>query len=382
MRKKSLYLKIFFLVLFAVLALLFYLGMKAFSFYNKISTVSHLSPAALSATPKEKNIYSILLAGYGGGTHEGTYLTDTLMVVRIDTKAKKATLISLPRDLWVEIPTKTNEGFHEKINAAYQMAINSKRYPAIDQKYAGKENAGLLLKEVVSGVVGFPVDAYVTIDFEGFVKTVDLLGGVDVEVEKTFDDYEYPIDGKENDLCEKTEADLPSLLLTVTVSPREAFPCRYEHLHFESGKTHMDGLTALKYVRSRHSLQDGTDFGRAARQQRFLQAVRSKVVSVGFLPKIIPLMEELGNYIRTDVPFADMQKLLAEAAKGEQYKISSFIPTDADYLTPSRSSYGGYILIPRGGIDKWEGLQEAIDNVIKGTPAPKASASATLKEKN
>ncbi len=368
------------LLFFVIVLTIGYFAYKTFRFYQKISSVSGQTLPQNTKTPEEKSVYTVLLAGYGGGTHEGTYLTDTLMVIRIDTKNKKALLISIPRDIWVKIPTKTNEDFHEKINAAYQIAMYTKRYPAIDNKYSGKEHAGQLVKEVVASVTGLPIDSYITIDFQGFVKAVDLLGGVDVGVEKTFDDYEYPVDGKEADLCGKTEADLPTLLLTVTVSPREAFPCRYEHLHFDAGKTHMDGTTALKYVRSRHSAQDGTDFGRAARQQRFLQAAREKIVSIGFLPKVIPLMDGLSDYIRMDLTLDDIRTLLAEAGKGSEYKISSFIPSDADYLTPSRSSYGGYILIPKEGTDKWDNVQKAIKNIIDGVaPTKTASVSGTLK---
>lgn len=328
--------------------------------------------------PEEKSVYSVLLAGYGGGNHEGTYLTDTLMIIRVDTKTKRATLISLPRDLWVEIPTKTNEGFHEKINAVYQMGIQRSRYPGIEEKYDGKEGAGQLLKEVVSGVVGFPIDSYVTVNFEGFERGVDLIGGVDINVAHTFDDYEYPIEGERDNLCGHEETDLPNLLLTVTVSPREAFPCRYEHLHFDAGQTYMDGATALKFVRSRHSLQDGTDFGRAARQQLFVRAVEDKVFRVGFIPQILPTIEALSPYIRTDITPEEIAMFLEEGVHAKSYTVASFIPTDADYLSPSRSSYGGYILIPNAGVDAWGEIQTAIKSVIAGEAEKSASESGKI----
>jgi len=349
-------------------ALTVFFMIKVVGFYNTISTPPPVSSIPEpTKTPEEQHIYTVLLAGYGGGNHEGTYLTDTLMVIRIDMKQKKALLISLPRDIWVNIPTKNDEVFREKINAVYQMGLFANRYPAIDKKYSGEEHAGQLLKDVVGSVLDMPIDAYITINFAGFVRVVDLLGGIDVEVARSFDDYEYPITGEEDNLCDdRDESMLPDLLLTVTVSPREAFPCRYEHLHFDAGMNHMDGETALKYVRSRHSLQDGTDFGRAARQQLFLQAVREKVISIGFLPKIVPLLDELSSYIRMDMALGDIQKLLGEASADNEYKVDSFIPSDADYLTPSRSSYGSYILVPNEGVDQWGSVQNAIKDIIEG----------------
>jgi anionic cell wall polymer biosynthesis LytR-Cps2A-Psr (LCP) family protein len=194
---------------------------------------------------------------------------------------------------------------------------------------------------------------------------------VDVNVETTFDDHEYPVTGKEKDLCGKEEKDLPDLLKIATESPTLAFPCRYEHLHFDAGLTHMDGETALKYVRSRHSLQDGNDFGRAKRQQRFLEAVKNKVISIGFITKIPALLDEMQSYIRTDIHSSTITKLIGEAPSSSKYKISNFVPDTNNYLDPSRSSYGGFILVPKEGEDKWSKMKGAISNIIRGiTPTP------------
>ena len=272
-------------------AIFIILGYKAFIFYKRINTSKTVSSSS-SIKKQEKKIYNILLLGYGGGSHDGTYLTDSMMVVHIDLSQKKIAMISIPRDIWVKLPTKSGADFHEKINAVYQMGLNPDNYPDVDVKGEGQPAAADLIKRVIGPVFGLPIDNYVSIDFDGFKRAVDILGGVDVSVLKTFDDYEYPVDGKEKDLCGKTEADLPELEKIASDSPSLAFPCRYEHLHFDQGTTHMNGETALKYVRSRHSLQDGSDFGRAARQQRFLEAVKDKIISPGFITKIVPLMDE------------------------------------------------------------------------------------------
>ena len=260
------------------------------------------------------------------------------------------------------------------------MALFNKNYPDLDVKGDDDQAAAEFAKQAVTTVTGMPIDNYIAIDFTGFKKSVDILGGVDVQVEKTFDDYEYPIDGKEKDLCGKQESDLPELEKIATQDAVLAFPCRYEHLHFDAGQKHMDGETALKYVRSRHSLQDGTDFGRAARQQRFLEAMKDKVISFGFLPKVIPLMDELKDYIKMDISLADMQKFLGEAGKSKEYKISSLVISNSNYLKNSYSTAGGFILVPQDGIDEWGDVRTRIHNDMLGiTPTPTKVASPSGK---
>jgi anionic cell wall polymer biosynthesis LytR-Cps2A-Psr (LCP) family protein len=185
-------------------------------------------------------------------------------------------------------------------------------------------------------------------------------------------------------VCGKEGQELEDALKQATEEPQliiSAFPCRFEHLHFDSGVMHMDGETALKFVRSRHSLQDGNDFGRAARQQLFLQAVKDKVISIGFLPKIIPLLDEMKTRISTDFPIEVIKKFIGEADNIKEYKITTIVPSDKDMLRSSSSSYGGYILIPKEGMDEWDAVHTTIKNIIEGiTPVPTktASQSATI----
>lgn len=360
-------------------------------------------PPALEPTAApEKSVYNILILGYGGPGHDGPYLTDSIMIAQIDTKKNKVSLISLPRDLWVKLPTKSKEDFHLKINSLYQLGLFPTEFPDVDTKTYPEIS---LVKKSMQDVTGLEIDNFLTVDFDGFIKGIDILGGVDVDVQKSFDDYEYPIDGKENDLCEKQEdfekikkfmepgfdeeekkklfeekPELEKFFKDITDNPREAFPCRYEHLHFDAGKTHMDGATALKYVRSRHSLQDGTDFGRAARQQQFVKSVRDKVVSVGILTKVVPLLDELKNHIKMDISMGDMQKFFSEAKDAGSYKIVNVRMSNTDYLKESYSDYGGYILIPRLGQDKWSDVHTLISNGINEiTPTPTRAPTPKLK---
>lgn len=337
---------------------------KIYSFYNNIYTKK--SPNIPIKTPVEKTAYNILLMGYGGAGHEGAYLTDTMMVAHVDTKTKKATLISIPRDIWVKVPTDSGDSFHSKINAVYQMGLFPESYPDLPKHYEGEQGAGELVGLVIQQVTGLTVDNYIAIDFAGFEKTVNTLGGIDVPVAVAFDDPEYPLTGHEDDLCGKPESELPELEKIATDSPEIAFPCRYENLHFSAGTQRMDGATALKFVRSRHSEQDGGDFARARRQQLFLEALKKEVISIGFLPKIIPLMDDLADHIHTDVDPVFANKLLLGSQVGQEYTQQQFVLDDEDYIKVGRSEIGQFILIPKAGIDKWQAVHRALNNFIEG----------------
>ncbi len=320
-----------------VVALLLVIGIGAIiyrflGFYDSI----HTEAKDTKQEQKEKTQYNILLLGYGGGNHDGTYLTDTLMVAHIDITKKKVLLLSIPRDIWVKVPTK-NEDYYSKINAVYQMGLYPDNYPDVDSSLLTKDNPSGLIKKVVQDITGLKIDAFAAVDFEGFVKTIDTLGGIEVTVEKSFKDYEYPIEGKETDLCGRDEEfeqidkylnsganvdekeklfeekpELETFYNDISKNPVEAFPCRYETLTFEKGTVEMDGETALKFARSRHSLEDGGDFNRAHRQQQVIEAAKNKVLSINFIPKILPLLDDLENNISTDMPLSDTNKLLLE----------------------------------------------------------------------
>jgi len=263
----------------------------------------------------------------------------------------------------------------------YQIGLFPSTFPDVDVKKAGSTD---VLKTSIKTITGLTIDNVVTVDFTGFAKAVDALGGIDVQVQKTFDDYEYPIDGKEKDTCDKKDQALDDALKLATssaigVAPT-AFPCRFEQLHFDAGKVHMDGATALKYVRSRHSLQDGSDFGRAARQQQFVKAVKDKLLNVSILANVFPLMEQLKDHISMDVSSDELKKFVAEAKDIVSYKIITVRMSDTDYLKSSYSDYGGYILIPRTGQDNWVEIHTMIQNGInevKPTPTPRPTNKVT-----
>ncbi len=311
-----------------------------------------------------KRAFNLLLLGYGGGTHDGARLTDSMMVVHIDPKEKTVLLLSIPRDTWVKIPTNGTDGGYWKINAAYEIGINDKDYPNKQHAFKGQTGGGNLAKYVVEEVTGLPIDRFIALDFAGFVRTIDAIGGVDIDVEKTFDDNEYPIEGKENDLCGHDASELPTLEKIATQSATEAFPCRYDHIHFQKGIQHMSGATALQYVRSRHSLQDGTDFGRSKRQRNLLVAVKQKIFSMNFIPNVFSFITSLQDDVRTDMTVDDIKSLVSHASQLNIYTIKSLALTNQNYLIDTISDDGQYIAVPKDGKDNFASIHNWLASYI------------------
>ncbi len=337
---------------------------KTVFFYKAIYRPKQTGAQAVKKEPK--TAYNILLLGYGGEGHDGAYLTDTMIVLHLNIKRKLATLISIPRDIWVQLPTESGQPYGAKINTVFQIERFPTTFPDV--------TAQGLTKSMVTSITGLPIDNYVTVDFDGFKKSIDIIGGVNINVARAFTDKEYPVDGMEKDLCGKTEADLPELEKIATQSPVLAFPCRYETLAFSAGPQEMDAVRALKYVRSRHGDADGGDFGRAARQQLFLEAVREKVVSVGFIPKILPLMNELQDDIETDIDPALIQQFIGELSRSDSYRVNKVVLSNNDYLDFGRSSDGQSILMPKAGMNKWSEVHAWIEEEITATATPSAVA--------
>jgi polyisoprenyl-teichoic acid--peptidoglycan teichoic acid transferase len=325
------------------------------------------------------NRVNILLLGIGGGGHDGPNLTDTIIFASLNPKDNKVTLVSIPRDLW--IPDLT--GYVKKINQAYSDGENIKK------------GGGLSLAQaVVSKVTGQEIDYAIRIDFSGFIKAVDVIGGLDINVDNTFDDYKYPISGKEDDSCGYLTEDIQAFVATASAETdiQQKFICRYKHLHFDKGLVHMDGETALEYVRSRHALGvESGDFARSKRQEKIIQAFKDKVISPQTLinpAKIISLYNVLADSIDTNVKQDEFDDFIRLATKVRNAKIENAaldignISLDKYGLldeAPFSSEYDNLsVLIPRVGNGNFSEIQNYIScEITKGscpilpTPTPK-----------
>ena len=146
-----------------------------------------------AVTVDSQDAYNVLLLGYGGVGHDGGNLTDSIIVAHIDPINKQVNLISIPRDLWVEIPVRSDLSENHKINAAYTIGLDDNRFPLKEPQYKGDAGAAELTKVVVSKVICMPIKYFVAVSFDGFQEAINILGGVEVEVSVAFDDHFYQI---------------------------------------------------------------------------------------------------------------------------------------------------------------------------------------------
>lgn len=308
---------------------------------------------------KTEDRVNVLFLGIGGGRHDGPLLTDTIIYASIDPKLQKVTLISIPRDLWVP-------DLKAKINTTYAFGEDKK-----------KGNGLLLTKAAVEKILNQPVDYILRIDFNGFIKAIDLVGGIDVSVEKSFEDLEYPIAGKENDDCGFKDEEFEKRATSSAVF--ESFPCRYEHISFEQGLEHMDGERSLKFVRSRHAKGlEGTDFARAKRQELVIAAFKDKIFSLNTLlspGKLMNLYNVFQDSVHTNIKPEEYDDFVKLVRKIQNAQTNSVVFSYTDpyskeqgiFINPLDSRpYGNqWVLIPRAGNGNFSEIQEYVECEIK-----------------
>jgi len=313
------------------------------------------------------NRINILILGIGGGTHEGPNLTDTIILANLDPKDNKVNLISIPRDLWMP----ELNGDIKKINNAYADGESKVKGGGLMEAEAG-----------IGKITGQEIDYGVRIDFTGFVKAVDIIGGLDINVDNTFNDYAYPISGKEDDTCGYTPEDIQQFSATdsAELDIEQKFACRYTHIHFDKGLTHMDGETALEFVRSRHAAQtiEQSDFARSKRQEKVIKAFKDKVLSAQILinpVKVYSLYDVLKGSIDTDIKQNEFDDFIRLAEKMRAAKIQSASIDAGDeqaqrpglLINPPPSSDYSYVwvLIPRVGNGNYSEIQNFVACEIK-----------------
>ncbi len=328
-------------------------------------------------------IYTVALLGYGGAGHDGGALTDSIMVAKIDTGAKNIGLISVPRDSWVSLPTNgwDQPEQHWKINAAYAIGIDDRGYPNKPVEFTGDAGGGSLARYGLEEIVGFPVQHFMAVDFTGFKKAIDVLGGITVKVERPLIDPYYPIPGNEDETCGVSEEEITQRVATLSGDLlQQEFSCRYEVLSFEPGKQLMDGETALKYARSRHAQNDGGDFNRSRRQRSVLFAARDKILAIDFIPKIIPFLQTITGHVRTDMPIEFIREMLARRDEFLEYEVVAIpLTTDAtNALGISTSANGQSIVVPKDASRSavlanevnWNSVHEYIDFQLLNSNGP------------
>jgi LCP family protein required for cell wall assembly len=295
-------------------------------YYAPATPVVHGAPPPLPSTHPATEPLTVLLLGTDRrNAASGTNNTDTLLLFYLDPETQRAALLSIPRDLYIDIPGH-DQG---RINTAYS--------------YGKRDGTGglALARQTVSATLGIPVDHAVLIDFTVFVTVVDAIGGIDVDVPYDIYDPTYPDGGT-----------------------------GYDPFYISAGNHHLDGATALKYARTRATA--GGDFDRTARQRQVVMAVRDQVLSLDLLPNLIAqspqLWASMQHAFEADLTLSEMIDLAVTASHipSDQIEMGSI---DDSCTTPWTTPGGAQVLLP---------LQDRIDAVVSDLIAP-ASTSASAK---
>lgn len=254
---------------------------------------------------------NILLLGIDRreGEH-GPWRTDTMIVATVDPKTKSAAMLTIPRDLYVPIPAP----------GAGENRINTANFYGDQTNYPGGGPA--LAKKTIEYNFAIPIHYYVLIDFNGFRKIIDALGGIDVNVPQAIDDPEYPTEDY-----------------------------GVMHLQIPAGMQHMDGDMALKYARTRHT---DSDFGRSQRQMQVVLAARDKALKINALAQAPQLLQQMQDTVETDMTPEQMLALapIAAQVRSDNIKTRSIdldlayeikLNTGADVLWPDREKIGAMI---------------------------------------
>lgn len=261
--------------------------------------------------PAEKDRQDILILGIRGkdDPEDGGMLTDTIMLLSFNKTTKKSSLVSIPRDFYVKI---TNN-LSDKINTAYvRLGLSG-------------------TKKLFSRITGVYVDDIVVFDFSSFEKIVTELGGIDITLDKPFE---------------------------------ETSQWGYE-FSLPAGPNHLDGQSALYYVRSRYST---SDFDRAARQQKVIFALKQKALGSDFLSdpiKALSLLTTVRSNIQTDINVLDIKKLLslAHEVSDSSDNLKRYVITTDNLLYEGRLGNGAYVLLPKG--DSLEPLKNLFREFLK-----------------
>lgn len=271
--------------------------------------------AALATRVAEEERLTVLVLGIDRRPYQTSFLsrTDTMIVLSVDKAEKTASMLSIPRDLYIDIP-----GYGvDRINTAFQKGMSSGD-PA--------DGAALVIATMAENL-GILIDHYVLVDFNTVVSVIDNVGGVQIQVPFTIYDPEYP---------------------------DSAYG--FDPFYIEAGWQTLDGATALKYMRTRHA---DNDFGRAARQQQVILAFRDQVLALGagqLIARIPFFFTEFSNGVFTDLTMAEV----IEAAQASQEISAENIHTavlNYDYVRNFTSPGGASVLILREDRDIRELVQ-------------------------
>jgi len=338
---------------------------------NKISTKGGLFSSLLHAVPgvgdtvkgeKEGRINILLLGMRGENVPSGGLLADTIMVMSVKPAENKVAMISIPRDLYVQVPGTENR---EKINAVYVHGMERGKQGGIED-----------METVVGEITGLTIHYGVSINFKGFTDLVNAVGGIEITLDKPFTELEqfsqeHVCDGDNGGVFttptgtyEYKKNDKGKIVAQYPLCTNSSPECG-GNFSLPSGVNKLDGEKALCYARARYQ---SNDFERAKRQQLVIQSIKNKAISVGTLSnfeKVNAILNALGDNVRTDMQAWEMKKMFSIYQGAQNPQIIQRVLEDSEeglLYSPQESNGAGYILLPRG--DNYDRIKNLFANVF------------------
>lgn len=315
------------------------LWQRVAAFNDAVSSAPSLS-SALFGPLGGKDRVNIVMIGYSGDpSHGGTYLADSLNIISIDPTTNQTTLIPIPRDVWIQGLAEMPHG--GKVNEAF----------ADGWIAGGWKEAGAVQASVLSEITGLKIDHFISIDFAGFAKMVDAVGGVTI-VNPTAFKY--------------------------TWSESNFHNARWTGGSFARGTLHLDGTKALDYARTRYTSvpKESSDFARSVRQQRVITALRDEIGSgLGSLGPALALSDALKGHLHTDLSAIDLFLLAGHMHVDRRLELKEDVA-----LRAGRNDAGSYILFPVGAkaLGDYAPLRAFIaSQIAKPIPTPRPTPSPT-----
>ncbi|MFH1187933.1 MAG: LCP family protein, partial [bacterium] len=305
-------------------------GIKKLNIFSQIPNLLMGDEAKLQGYGDDR--INVLLLGMGGWGHDGPMLTDTIILASYKPSTKQIAMLSIPRDLLIDI-----KGYGKrKINNVNAIA------EANNEGSGGEATA-----KIISELFGIPIHYYARIDFAGFEKLIDDLGGLDIYVERAFTDYSYPADNY-----------------------------GYQTISFKNGWKHFSGSQALQYARSRHGNNgEGSDFARSLRQQKILLALKEKILSFSTLSnakKLNSLLEAYNKNVLTNIEVWEALAFRKLAKDFDGKIINQILDVSPENYLYEGIVGGAYVLQPKAG--DWSDLQFLAANIFDATLTAKEEA--------
>jgi LCP family protein required for cell wall assembly len=275
------------------------------------------APASLAWKIEHDQRVNILLLAHGGAGQDNPSYTDTILVLSIRPATGRATLVSLPRFLWVDMPALVYGEVSGKLYSAFALG-GERDNQSLRSRWRTATGSGDLAAATVAGVIGQPIDGWAAIDIGAFRAVVGALGGIRVDVPTTLDDPGYPVD------------DTPQTM----------------HVHFDRGPQVMDGERALEYARSRLSTSE-TD--RTNRQELVMSAIIERLRTVRVGPGLVPLLAAVDQGVLTNLRIPELRQLQVLLAPVRTERISRLTLDETNVLRRQPLPEGDYILVPADG---------------------------------